>query len=254
MGNSPGQTFGNCRFTHARLTHQQRVVFAATAQDLNHALDFVFATDQRVNLAVFGQLIQIDGVLLQRRSFFILLAAAFFSFSGVLAGLCSLRRVVFLDTVSDKIHHIQAGHTLLVEVIHRVRIFLAKDGNQHIGASHFFLAAAGGLHMHDGALNHALKTQRRLSIYIVCAGHLGRVVFDEVGQRLAQVLDIRRAGSQNFGSAGVVQQCQQQVLDGDEFMPLLTRFHKRHMQTDFQFLGDHVGSFCLALMINCKPF
>jgi hypothetical protein len=36
------------------------------------------------------------------------------------------------------------------------------------------------------------------------------------------------------------------VLDGDEFMALLTGFNKGHVQADFQFLGNHVISLCLA--------
>jgi hypothetical protein len=29
------------------------------------------------------------------------------------------------------------------------------------------------------------------------------------------------------------------VFDGDEFMALLPRFHERHVQADFKFLGNH---------------
>jgi hypothetical protein len=34
---------------------------------------------------------------------------------------------------------------------------------------------------------------------------------------------------------------------------LLTRFHKRHVQANFQFLGNHVYSFSLAVIFNCNP-
>ena len=40
----------------------------------------------------------------------------------------------------------------------------------------------------------------------------------------------------------VMLQVHQQVLDGDEFMPLLARFDKRHVQTDFQLLRNHAAS------------
>jgi hypothetical protein len=33
------------------------------------------------------------------------------------------------------------------------------------------------------------------------------------------------------------------VLNGDEFMPLLAGFNEGHVQADFEFLGNHVGSF-----------
>jgi hypothetical protein len=40
-------------------------------------------------------------------------------------------------------------------------------------------------------------------------------------------------------ATGVVQQGQQQVLDGDELVALLARLDKRHVQADFQFLRNH---------------
>ena len=120
-----------------------------------------------------------------------------------------------------------------------MRIFLAKNRHQHIGTSDLFFAIAGGLHMHDGALNDSLKTQRGLGVYFVSASDLRCVVLDEVRQGFAQIIDIGRAGTQHFGGAGVVEQCQQQMLDGDEFMTLLPGFYEGHVQADFKFLGNH---------------
>jgi hypothetical protein len=74
------------------------------------------------------------------------------------------------------------------------------------------------------------------------AGHRGRVLLDEGRQALAQVVDVGGAGAQHLGGAGVVQQRHQQVLDGDEFVPLLARLDERHVQADFKFLGDHAAS------------
>ena len=58
--------------------------------------------------------------------------------------------------------------------------------------------------MHDGALDHALKTKRGLGINFLSASHLRGVVFDEIGQRLTQIVDIGGAGAQHLGRAGVV--------------------------------------------------
>ena len=87
-----------------------------------------------------------------------------------------------------------------------MRVFLAKDGHEHIGTGDFFFAATRRLHVHDGALNNTLKTQCGLRIHIVSARHLRRVVLDEVGERLAQIINIGRASAQHFSCAGVVQQ------------------------------------------------
>ena len=135
--------------------------------------------------------------------------------------------------MGNEINHVQTGHTLLVEVVHGMRVFFTKNGHQHIGAGHLFFAVAGGLHMHDGALDDALKTQRGLGVHIVIARHLRGVVLDEIGKRLAQVINIGRAGTQHFGSTGVVQQGQQQVFHGDELVALLPGLDEGHVQADF---------------------
>jgi hypothetical protein len=41
---------------------------------------------------------------------------------------------------------------------------------------------------------------------------------------------------------GIVEQREQQVLDGDELVALLARLDEGHVQTDFQFLRDHASS------------
>ena len=58
--------------------------------------------------------------------------------------------------------------------------------------------------MHDGALNDALKAQSGLGINFFCAGNLRGVVFDEIGQRLTQIVNIGGASAQHLGCAGVV--------------------------------------------------
>jgi hypothetical protein len=60
-------------------------------------------------------------------------------------------------------------------------------------------------------------------------------------QLLAQLIDVGGAGAQHLGGGGVVEQRQQQVLDGDELVPLLPRLDKGHVQADFQFLGNHLS-------------
>ena len=96
--------------------------------------------------------------------------------------------------------------------------------------------------MHDRALDHALETQRRLGVDLFGAAHGGRVFLDESGQALAQVIDVGRAGLEHLGSRGVVQQREQQMLDGDELVTLLARLDECHVQADFQFLRNHAAS------------
>ncbi len=125
-----------------------------------------------------------------------------------------------------------------MEEVDRVRILFPEDRDQHIGAGHFLLA--GRLDVQDRTLDDALKAQRRLRIDFLAAGHGGRVRADELGQRLAQLVDVGGAGAQHFGRGGIVQQRQQQMLDRYKFVPFLARLHERHVQADFKFLGDHL--------------
>ncbi len=93
--------------------------------------------------------------------------------------------------------------------------------------------------MQDGALDHALKTERRLGVDLLVAGDGRGVLGYECRQLLAQLVDAGGARAQYLGRRWVVEQGKQQVFDGDELMTLLPRFDKSHVQTDFQFLRDH---------------
>jgi len=66
LRDAPSQTFRNGRFANASFAHQQGVVLAATTQNLDGALNLVFATNQRVDLALFGHLVEVLRELLQR--------------------------------------------------------------------------------------------------------------------------------------------------------------------------------------------
>ena len=162
-----------------------------------------------------------------------------------LSALAGLRLRHLADAVRDEVHHVQPRHALLMQEINGVRIFLAEDRDQHVGAGHFLLARR--LHVQDRALDHALEAERRLRVDVV-SGENRRMLGDEVREQLAQVVDIRRAGAQHFGCGRIVEQRQQQMLHGDEFVALLAGLHERHVQADFEFLGDHhVLSFHYAL-------
>ena len=59
------EAFHHGGFTHARLANQDRVVFGAAAQDLDHTADFLIATDHRVEFAFFRGRGQVGRVLFE---------------------------------------------------------------------------------------------------------------------------------------------------------------------------------------------
>jgi hypothetical protein len=124
---------------------QQRVVLAAAAQDLDDALDLVLAADQRVDLAVARPAeLRFCGVLLERASPCVCRRRPSRPRCATprCPGGLGLRSVLVMPW-RDEVDDVEPRHALLVQVVHRVRILLAEDRHQHVGAGDFLLAAAG---------------------------------------------------------------------------------------------------------------
>ena len=227
-----GQTFGNRSFTDTSFTDQQWIIFTTTAKYLDHALDFVVAPDQGINLAVDGHLVQVQRKALQRATRLLAFRALGFSFFFLPAGGRD-----FGNAVRNEIHHVQPRHALLMKEINRVRIFFAVNRHQHIRTGDFFFT--GRLHVQNRALDDALKTKCGLGIDLAIARNDGRVLLDKFGERFFQFVDFCRAGLQHFLRRWIFQQGEQQMLDRDELVALLSGFDKGHVETDFEFLRNH---------------
>lgn len=241
----------------ARLADEERIVLAAAAEHLHDALDLGLAPDQRIDAPVLRHLVQVLRELRERR---FLLRARVLAFRVRVGGLRGFAAARLRDAVRDEVDDVEARHALLLQVVDRVRILLAEDRDEHVRARDFLLAVRRRLHVHDRPLDHALKAERRLRVDIVGAGNGRRVVVDEIAQVLTQVLDVRRARAQHLGCRRIIQQGQQKMLDRNELMPRLARFHERHVQADFQFLGNHASSIthcsgcpaCRAWVTTCS--
>src|SRR5262249_37452617 len=88
----------------------------------------------------------------------------------------------------------------------------------------------------------ALKAERRLGVDLVGTADGGSVLLDEADQALPQIVEVGGARTEDLGRRRVVEQRHQQVLDGDEFVPLLPGLDEGHVQTDFQLLRNHADS------------
>src|SRR6202035_2440528 len=60
------ETFRDRGLAHAGFPDVEGVVLAATAQDLDRALDFELAADQRIDAPILCLAVQVAGVLLER--------------------------------------------------------------------------------------------------------------------------------------------------------------------------------------------
>ncbi len=238
LDDAPGETFRDRGLADAGFADQQRVVLAPAAERLHHALEFRGAADQRVDLAGERERVQVLGVVVERAVGSLGLAFLL----GVLVGAFALRRLRCLgDAVRDVVDHVEPRDTLLLQEVHRVRVLLAEDRHQHVGAGDFLLSR--GLDVQDGALDDALEAERRLGVDLAVGGDARRLLGDVLRQVLAQLVHVGAAGAQHFGGGGVVQQREEQVLDRDELVALLPRLDERHVQADFELLRDHSWPF-----------
>jgi hypothetical protein len=60
------QSLDQRRFASARLANHHRIVFGAARQNLNHAPNLLRAANHRIELAVLGQLGEVNAVFVQR--------------------------------------------------------------------------------------------------------------------------------------------------------------------------------------------
>ena len=222
--------FGNGGLADAGFTDVQRIVLAAAAQDLDGALDLERAADQRIDLAVLGELVEVGGVLVER-------AAAIAVAIGSFAARLFLRRLLFGDlreAVRDEIDHVEARDLGAIQQVHRVALLLAEDRDEHVGDADFFLAR--GLHVEHGALQDALEAQRGLHLAVFVIRQPRRGAVEVLVERVLEPGQVRAAGAQDLAHLGGVEDGQQQVLDREELMASFTRLGEGVVQTEFELL------------------
>ncbi len=94
--------------------------------------------------------------------------------------------------------------------------------------------------MEDGTLQDALEAQRRLrlAVFLLFRNQRGGGI-DEVLKVDSQLVQIGTTGAQDIGSGGIVQQCQQEVFHGHEFVAFGTCHGEGRVQGQFKFFAQH---------------
>ncbi|MCY1412601.1 hypothetical protein D9M71_280120 [compost metagenome] len=110
-----GQALDDGGLADAGLADQHRVVLGAALQDLDSPADLVVTTDHRVELAVFGALGHVDGVLVQRLARFL--------------GVRVVHRLAAAQ-VGDGVLQRLAGHALAEQQLAEARAVVHR-GEQH---------------------------------------------------------------------------------------------------------------------------
>ena len=159
---------------------------------------------------------------------------------GVVEGVALVVVVDLRDPVRDVVDHVEPGDVLPVEEVHRLGFALAEDRDEHVGAGDLLLAR--GLHVEDRALEDALESEGRLCLAFVLRREHRRVLVEIARERAAQLLDLDPARAQHLAGGGIVEQGEQQVLDGHELVPLLAGVAEGAVEGELQLLAQHVVS------------
>jgi hypothetical protein len=232
-----GQPLGNGGLADARLTNIERIVLGAPAQHLDGALDLVLATNQRVDAAVAGFLVEVDAVrgqrlvaLLDRR-----LASVFLLGSRDAACARAARHLGL--AVADVVHGVEPRHALVFEERHGVAVAFGEQRHEHVGAGHFL--AAGRLHMDGRALDHALEACRGQRLARRLGDDALQAIIDESLEIVAQPIDIDPARLEDGRGVIVLGHRQQQMLEGGVFVTALASQRKCAMEGLLEVLGQH---------------
>ena len=113
---------------------------------------------------------------------------------------------------------------------------LGKNRDQHICARHFF--ATGGLNVNHRALDDALKAGSRLGIVASLGNEIVEFRINVIAQRLAQCVDINRAGPQNGCGILILDQAQQQMLQRGIFVVALIGRRECAVKRLFEITGE----------------
>ncbi len=247
-----GQAFCDGGFADAGIAHIERVVLGPAAENLDRALHFAFAADQRVDFAGRRLVVQIDAIGFERttRLFLfaaVLLGALVLALLGLPFGPRSrtgIRRTPYRpalgaaaslgDAMRDEVDRVEPRHVMALQEIDRVAFPFAEQRHQDVRARH--LLAPRRLHVNVRPLEHALETGRRFRL-VPHGGHQRTQVFVHiVGDRAAQIVDIDAAGAKHVQGVLVIQKRQQEMLQGGVFVLALAGKQERAMQSLFKSL------------------
>ena len=238
LDDHPRQAFGDGRLADTGLAHVQRVVLAPAAQNLDGPLDLELAPDQRIDLALAGRIVEVGRVLLQAHCPPPSLSRS----ASPVAPPPSSRSLRSSPPALDrpwamKLTTSSRDTSCMLKQVGGVRLLLAENRHQHVGDGDFFLAAR--LHVEHRPLQHPLEAQGRLHVAVLAGRQPRRRLVDELLQFGLELRGVGTARLEDFPHLRGIDDGEQQVLDGHEFVPRLTRAGKGIIQAKFEFLTKH---------------
>ena len=157
LGDAQGQAFGQCGFAHTGIAHEQGIVLAATAQDLDGPVQFFLTSHQGVDPALTGTGGELGGVLFQN----ILPGFALFLPFGRIGG-HPPGSAPFRHAVRDEGQRIQAIHSLTRQEVVGIAVLFIQDGHEQVAQLH--LAPSRSVDMPQGPFEHPLHAGRLMDL------------------------------------------------------------------------------------------
>ncbi|MNH03563.1 hypothetical protein D3C79_628300 [compost metagenome] len=212
LGDAQGQAFDHGGFADPGLAREDRVVLAATGEDVDHLPYFELAAQHRVDAAFAGALGQVDRVLVQRRGLAAGLARTVHwrCGAGQRAGLPGLRAAFYQrGKVQAQVIGVDFLQLRRRGDYHATQFGIVEQGLQQVSAAHL-ADAVFDRRQQPGLLDHAgdVRRQRRGAGIAFLEGAQGgdQLRLQALGDYLVVAQDRRQV------AVAVVEQLQQQVL------------------------------------------
>ena len=220
-GDLLGQALDDGRLAHAGVTQDKRVVLGAARKDLHHALDFLFATNYRVELAVARLLREVSRKLLERVGAAPLLLRAIRAAkerqtrtgtAGAGTGERTFLVLVLGSELFDGLFNGSRRHAQAHEDVHGHAVALFDDTDQQVLGRNVGLVV---LACHaEGALHHADDERRKGELgslgLLAGLGNRGLDLFEGIHDVI--VGDIERAQCLGGNTLVLLSERKQQVL------------------------------------------
>ena len=213
LGDAQRQPFRERRLPHPGFADQQRVVLAAPAQHLDHAIELGRAADQRIDLAAPGLGHQLDGVGLERV-------------------LGRRRRLVTVGRTGrgrrgmrDRPQQPQPVHALLGEEVGGRRLLFLQQEHQQAAA--LDLLRARRRRVHHGAFHHAVERHGRFRLHGLGTGHRRVRPPEHVVEIVGELREVDVQRVQRRPGLRVVDERPQQVLERDQVVAPIGRRAER---------------------------
>src|SRR6185369_65676 len=234
------EPFGDRGLSDAWIADIERVVLRPPAEDLNGPVDLGHAPDQRIDLALACLLVEVDGELLEGG--FLLPAFLFALVLGALGGPRLGRRLTLADAVADVGHGIESAHVLLLHETDGIALALGKECDEDVRPGH--LVAARRLDVEDRTLDYALEAAGRSWVRRAVGNERPELIVEILLHAGAKLIAVDSAGGHHLGRVLVVDERDQEVLQGRIFVPAAAGLAKRVVEGLFE-LTSETGHYLL---------